>query len=97
MLLAERLLQQSDGVRGQAFNFSNEIQVTVSELVTMIVEKMDSSLTPDVRNEVSNEIRCQYLSAERAREQLGWRPLFTFDEGLTRTISWYRDFFKDCR
>lgn len=92
MLLAERLLQESNRLRGQAFNFSNEIQVTVTELVKLILEKMESSLIPDIRNEASNEIRHQYLSAERARHQLGWHPLFTLDEGLTRTISWYRDF-----
>jgi CDP-glucose 4,6-dehydratase len=92
LLLAERLLAKCDGLRGQAFNFSNEIQVTVSELVNLILEKMESSLEPDIRNEASNEIRHQYLSAGRAREQLGWRPLFTLDEGLTRTIAWYRDF-----
>jgi CDP-glucose 4,6-dehydratase len=97
MLLAEFLLQHGDRVKGQAFNFSNEVQVTVSELATMIIEKMDSSLTPDIRNEACHEIRHQYLSAERARKELGWHPLFTLEEGLTRTISWYRDFFKDSR
>ncbi len=92
LLLAERLLTKSDGLRGQAFNFSNEIQISVSELVNLILEKMESSLEPEIRNEASNEIRHQYLSAGRAREQLGWQPLFTLDEGLTRTIAWYRDF-----
>ncbi len=44
---------------------------------------MGSDLEPDVRNEATNEIRHQYLSAgEGARELLGWRPLFTLDEGL---------------
>ena len=92
LLLAERLLEQGEHLRGQAFNFSNEIQVSVSELVNLILEKMESSLAPEIRNEASNEIRHQYLSAGRAREQLGWRPLFTLEEGLTRTISWYRDY-----
>ncbi len=92
MLLAERLLEDSERLRGQAFNFSNEIQVTVTELVKLILEKMNSSLVPDIRNEASNEIRHQYLSAERAREQLNWHPLFTLDEGLTNTIAWYREF-----
>lgn len=91
MLLAEKLL--SDGrLRGQAFNFSNEIQVTVLELVEQILKLMNSSLVPDVRNEASNEIRHQYLSACRARTELGWSPLFTLDEGLAKTISWYREF-----
>ncbi len=92
MLLAEQLLQDSERLRGQAFNFSNEIQVTVTELVKLILEKMNSSLVPDIRNEASNEIRHQYLSAERARKELDWHPLFTLDEGLSNTISWYREF-----
>ncbi len=92
MLLAEKLLAD-DRLRGQAFNFSNEIQVTVLDLVELILQKMDSNLTPDVRNEASNEIRHQYLSACRARTQLAWSPLFTLDEGLTKTISWYQEFF----
>jgi CDP-glucose 4,6-dehydratase len=90
MLLAERLLNESERLRGQAFNFSNEIQVTVAELVDLILEKMNSKLKPDIRNEASNEIRHQYLSAERARQLLGWKPLFTLEEGLSRTIGWYQ-------
>ena len=77
---------------GEAFNFSNEIQVTVLDLVRTILRRMGSDLEPDVRNEASNEIIHQYLSAEKARRELGWSPLFTLDEGLERTIAWYRAF-----
>lgn len=92
MLLAERLFKDRS-VAGKGYNFSNQIQVTVTELVNMILEKMDSSLEPDIRNEASNEIRHQYLSAERARNELGWHPLYTLQEGLEHTIAWYRQFF----
>jgi len=91
MVLAERLTADR-GLRGLPFNFSNEIQVTVLELVEKILAKMDSDLKPDVRNEVSNEVRHQYLSAERARKMLNWAPEFTLDEGLDRAIAWYREF-----
>ncbi|MGA9995460.1 MAG: GDP-mannose 4,6-dehydratase [Pyrinomonadaceae bacterium] len=91
MLLAEKLAQDSQ-LYGQAFNFSNEIQVTVLELVERILKLMDSELEPDVRNEATHEIRHQYLSAAKARQALSWHPLFTLDEGLRRTIDWYRDF-----
>ncbi len=91
MLLAEKLAAQPD-LRGEAFNFSNEIQVTVLELVERILALMGSDLRPDVRNEASNEIRHQYLSAAKARRRLEWQPLFTLDGGLRRTIAWYRDF-----
>jgi CDP-glucose 4,6-dehydratase len=93
LLLAEQLAANPK-LRGEAFNFSNEIQVTVLELVERILELMGSDLKPEVRNEASNEIEHQYLSAAKARETLQWQPLFTLDEGLKRTIEWYTKFFQ---
>jgi CDP-glucose 4,6-dehydratase len=56
---------------------------------------MDSNLKPEIRNEASNEIRQQFLDAEKARKILGWSPLFGFDEGLRRTIAWYEEFLAE--
>ena len=92
MLLAERLTADR-ALRGKAFNFSNEIQITVLELVEKILSRMGSSLTPIVLNQVTHEIRQQSLSAERARQRLHWAPEFSLEEGLDRTIAWYREFF----
>ena len=91
MLLAEKLAADPS-LKGHAFNFSNETQITVLELVERLLKLMDSNLEPEVRNEAVNEIRQQYLSAERARNVLGWRPLFSLEEGLRATIAWYREF-----
>jgi CDP-glucose 4,6-dehydratase len=93
MLLAERLAENPD-LRGQAFNFSNETPVTVLALVECILGLMNSNLEPDIRNEAINEIRYQYLSAAKARRMLNWCPLFALEEGLQRTIDWYRDFLE---
>jgi CDP-glucose 4,6-dehydratase len=92
MALAEKLATDP-ALTGRAFNFSNEIQVTVRQLVERILKIMDSSLQPDIRNEASHEIVHQYLSAAAARRDLGWSPQFTLDDGLSRTIEWYRAFF----
>lgn len=91
MTLAEHLARSPE-LRGEAFNFSNEIQVTVLELVERLLKLMGSDLELDIRNEASNEIRHQYLSAAKARRVLGWKPLFTLDEGLRRTVEWYGNF-----
>jgi CDP-glucose 4,6-dehydratase len=91
MLLAERLASYT-ALRGQPFNFSNESQISVIEIVELILKKMNSSLRPEVLNQASNEIRHQYLSAERARSVLNWKPQFTLDSGLDRTLAWYREF-----
>jgi CDP-glucose 4,6-dehydratase len=92
MLLAEQLAAQPE-LRGEAFNFSNELQVTVLDMVQRILALMGSDLTPDIRNQATNEIRHQFLSATKARDQLGWQPLFTLDEGLRLAIEWYQKFF----
>ncbi len=89
MHLAERM-SADPTLLGEAFNFSNELEVSVTEIAERVVRAMGSDLTLDVRNEASNEIKRQSLSAAKARARLGWSPLFDLDEGLRRTIAWYR-------
>jgi CDP-glucose 4,6-dehydratase len=91
-LLAEQLAERPELI-GQAFNFSNEIQVTVREVVESVIRLMGSNLRPEILNETNNEIRHQYLSAEKARQMLNWTPLFNLDQGLALTIEWYKNFF----
>ena len=91
MLLAERLFTDAS-LHGQAFNFSTESQVSVLALVKLILRKMGSSLLPEVLNQACNEIRHQFLSAERARATLDWQPQFTLESGIERTLAWYREF-----
>jgi CDP-glucose 4,6-dehydratase len=64
----------------------------VLDLVKKILERMQSALEPEILNQQLNEIRHQYLSAERARTVLDWAPRYTLEEGLDRTIGWYREF-----
>ena len=91
LMLAEKM----NGLKleGQTFNFSNEIQLSVLELVEKILELMGSDLKPVILNEGKNEIRHQYLSAGKARELLGWTPAYTLEEGLRKTIDWYKKTF----
>jgi CDP-glucose 4,6-dehydratase len=93
-LLAERLAD-TPKLHGEAFNFSNETPVSVLEIVERISRLMDSDLKPVILNKTNNEIREQYLSSAKARKLLKWKPLVTLDEGLKRTISWYRDFLSN--
>jgi CDP-glucose 4,6-dehydratase len=92
LMLAEKMAELD--INGEAFNFSNEIQVTVLDLTRRILKLMKTDLEPVIQNVAANEIPHQYLSAKKAREKLGWKPLFTLDQGLKRTLEWYREFFK---
>jgi CDP-glucose 4,6-dehydratase len=93
LMLAENLPDKPK-LYGEAFNFSNETNVTVLELVEKMVTLMGLDLRPEVRNETNNEIRFQMLSAAKARSEFGWHPSFTLDEGLRTAIAWYREYLK---
>lgn len=92
LMLAEKM--RSLKIAGEAFNFSNEIQVNVLELTKMILKLTGrEDLKPRVLNQATNEILHQYLSAKKARRVLGWRPRYTLEQGLRETIAWYREYF----
>ena len=91
---AERLLEGQSG--GEAYNFSNEIQVNVLELVDIISKAAGvTNLPPVIENNAPNEIPHQYLSAAKARAELGWKSGFTMEQGMAETVAWYRQYFAD--
>jgi CDP-glucose 4,6-dehydratase len=92
LLLAEKM--EDESVLGEAFNFSNEIQITVLDLTRKILSLTGrKDLEPVIENRAEKEIKHQYLSAEKARKKLNWQPLYTLDQGLQETIAWYKEFF----
>ncbi len=92
VLTAEKLM--AGEALGQAYNFSNETQVTVRELVDLVCRLAGAShLAPIVMNNAPNEIPHQYLSAEKARRTLGWEPTYTLEQGMLETIEWYRAYY----
>jgi CDP-glucose 4,6-dehydratase len=93
MLLAEKLAENRNLI-GEAFNFSNEYEVSVVDLVERILALMKSNLQPDIRNEAAHEIRRQVLSARKAKQMLDWSPTFDLAQGLARTVEWYRAYFE---
>jgi CDP-glucose 4,6-dehydratase len=88
--LAEALAERPE-LRGRAFNFSNETPLTVLEMARRVLAALGSDLEPRILGEAPNEIQEQRLDARRAREELGWSAAFDVDEGLRRTVAWYRD------
>jgi CDP-glucose 4,6-dehydratase len=94
MLLAEELAN-NPSLKGEAFNISNQQPVTVIDLVNKILLAMNSSLLPEIKNEVSNEIREQYLDASKVNTMLNWKPQFNLDTGIKKTIQWYKDVLDD--
>ncbi len=94
LCLAERLPEGQ--IQGEAFNFSNETPLSVLEVVAVIQRLMGCShMEPQILNRACGEIKHQYLSAQKARHFLGWKPIYGLEQGLEETIQWYRRFFAE--
>jgi CDP-glucose 4,6-dehydratase len=95
LTLAEHLAVKPE-LYGQAFNFSMELKLTVLDLVDHVkrlVGRPDMEVI--IRNIAANEVREQYASSEKARNVLNWKPRCGLEEGLQRTISWYRGYLTE--
>lgn len=91
MTLAKQLAQNNN-LKGEAFNFSNETQKSVLELTNLILEIMKSDLKPIIQGNNNGEIKSQYLDSTKAKETLSWEAEYGLEEGLKRTITWYKEF-----
>jgi CDP-glucose 4,6-dehydratase len=69
--LAERC--GTDGVQGEAFNFSPQTRVTVIDIARLIQKLMNKpDLHPEILDTAKAEIRDQYLDSSKAKRALGW-------------------------
>lgn len=81
-----------DEVRGEAFNAGGERPYSVREVVELIARLSGSGVEPDIRGtgNPEGEIDRQFVDATKIRELVGWTPQVSLEEGLRRTIEWYR-------
>ena len=91
--LAEKM--QKLKLFGEAFNFSDEKPISVLDLVKRIYKITDKKPNYKILNQAKYEIRDQYLSSKKVKSVLRWQPQVTLDEGLKKTIKWYKECFQD--
>lgn len=80
-------------VRGP-FNFGTGRPQRVIDVVNMICEKMGWKDGIQIIETAQNEIVDQYLDTGKARAELNWSPKVSFEDGIAKTIKWYRTFLK---
>jgi CDP-glucose 4,6-dehydratase len=82
-----------DGAQGEAFNAGAGRPHAVRDVVARICALAGTDVQPDVRGSGTpdGEIDRQYVDASKLRALTGWEPRVDLDEGLRRTIEWYRE------
>jgi CDP-glucose 4,6-dehydratase len=91
LAIADRL--DRDEVRGEAFNAGGERPYSVLEIVETITRLAGTGVEPEIRGSGNpeGEIDRQYVDAAKIRERCGWSPSVSLEQGIGRTIEWYRE------
>jgi CDP-glucose 4,6-dehydratase len=91
-LAIEAALAAGD-VAGEAFNAGGERPHSVREVVESISAIAGSGVEPDFQGDGSpdGEIDRQYVDSTKLRGLTGWAPRVGLEEGLRRTLEWYRE------
>ena len=82
---------EKENLKGEAFNISTSNKLTVLELTKLILKIMNSELEPEILNEAKGEIKHQYLDGGKIKKLLNWEPKHSIEEGLSKTIKWYKN------
>jgi CDP-glucose 4,6-dehydratase len=79
---------------GEAFNAGSDRPYSVLEIAELACRLAGTGVQPDVRGRgrgtPAGEIDRQWLDSSKLRGLSGWRPAVDLEEGLRRTLAWYR-------
>jgi CDP-glucose 4,6-dehydratase len=89
------LLEDSRGA-GEAFNAGGDRPHTVLDVVRLTCAVAGTGVEPEVRGKgpPAGEIVRQWVDSTKLREMSGWAPEVSLEEGLRRTVDWYRAFLR---
>ncbi len=91
VVAANLLAAASPRVTCEVMNVACGDPITVNALAATILEVVGSPAVPVHVPERKGDIRHSYADISRARAVLGFAPSVGFQEGLRRTIAWYRE------
>ncbi len=88
---ANMLAARASGASGKVFNVGCGRRHTINELLDMLMHAIDSDVSATYTEERPGDVRHSEADISRARETLGYQPSVTFEEGLRRTVNFYRE------
>ena len=80
------------GAAGEAFNAGGGEPHSVLEVVELVCRAAGTDVEPDIRGAGTpeGEIDRQYVDATKLHDLTGWAPQVALEDGLRRTVDWYR-------
>jgi nucleoside-diphosphate-sugar epimerase len=78
------------GAAGQIINVATGGRVSLNDLLRMMNRSVGTTLQPIYRASRPGDVRDSQAEIEKAKRLLGYSPIVSCDEGLQRTLGWYR-------
>lgn len=81
----------AEKVAGQVFNTATGGRVTLNEMFTLLQALTSYKREPHYGPERSGDIKHSLADISKAETVLGYKTVVDFEEGLRRTVEWYRE------
>jgi nucleoside-diphosphate-sugar epimerase len=81
----------ADKAAGQVFNIATGQRVTLNETFKLLQGLTSYSGSAKYGSERGGDIKHSLADITKAASALGYKPLVDFEEGLRRTVEWYRE------
>ncbi|MCL4443068.1 MAG: dTDP-glucose 4,6-dehydratase [Actinobacteria bacterium] len=80
------------GNAGETYHVGSGVEADIEQIADMVLNVLDkpSSLKTIVPDRPGHDRRYR-LDYTKIREQLGWEPTISFEEGMAETVRWYRE------
>jgi nucleoside-diphosphate-sugar epimerase len=88
---ANILAGEAPGLAGQAVNVACAERITVNQLTARINALLGRAVAPIHEPPRPGDIRHSFAAIGKAKTLLNYVPAVSFDEGLKRTIQWYKE------
>ena len=90
-LARAHLLVMNDKAVNQTYNLEGMRKVTVREVAETINRLLGGGVKIEYTPARPGDYGGKEVSAEKAKCELGWEPAVEFEEGMRRTIAWYKE------
>ena len=78
-------------VSGEVINVATAGRISLNQLFAIVKREVGSSLEPNYADSRAGDVRDSQADIGKAQRLLGYSPIVGFEEGLGRTVQWYRE------
>ena len=81
---------EAEGASGEIINVATGGRISLNELFAVMKKIVGATVDPVYADARQGDVRDSQADIRKARRILGYEPSVSFEDGLTRTIEWYR-------